>query len=203
MQHRINYTQKRPRKGKGNGIDIGKGIDKDVKEKVIKPLMAEYRPDQTQDAHDPMPVSSTASPQATGCLMQCVDCKRRLCDTEDLAFFKRINQQGGVEVHLMFKPENTMPETFIRSPVTEKGAMASWQCACGRKFGNTRTVGVKWAPMTAFKSSSVMLCGHRFTGRESEWPSRYNQSPFNAIKVRTRDTFLGLTLASRWLATGL
>ena len=72
---------------------------RDVKEKVIKPLMAEYRPDQTQDAHDPMPASSTASPQATGCLMQCVDCKIPLCGTEDLAFFKRVNQQGGVEVN--------------------------------------------------------------------------------------------------------
>ena len=52
-----------------------------------------------QDAHDPMPASSTASPQATGCLMQCVDCKILLCGTEELAFFKRVNQQGGVEVN--------------------------------------------------------------------------------------------------------
>ena len=88
------------------------------------------------------------------------------------------------------------PATFIRSSVTEKGARASWQCACGFKFGDTRAVAVKKAAMTAFKSSSVMLCGHRFTGRKSKWPSIYNQPPFNAIEVRTRDTFFGPTPAS-------
>jgi len=153
-----------------------------------------------QDAHEHalvlMPASSTASPQATGPLLQCVDCERPLCGTEDLAFFWRANKQGGVEVHLMLKPENKEPATFIRSPVTEKGAMTSWQCACGFKFGDTRAVAVGKAPMTAFKSSSVMLCGQRFTGRKSKWPSIYNQPPFNVIEVRTRDTFFGPTPAS-------
>ena len=140
--------------------------------------------------------SSTASPQATGRLLQCVSCERPLCGTEDLAFFWRASKQGGVEVHLMLKPENKEPATFIRSPFTEKGTMASWQCACGFKFGDTRAVAVKKAAMTAFKSSSVMLCGHRFTGRKSKWPSIYNQPPFNAIEVRTRDTFVGPTPAT-------
>ena len=148
-----------------------------------------------QDAHDqalaPMPASSTSSPQASGHLLQCIDCQRPLCGTEDLAFFWRANKQGGVEVHLMLKPENEKPATFIRSPVTEKGAMASWQCACGFKFGDTRAVAVKKAAMTAFKSSSVMLCGQRFTGRKSKWPSIYTKPPFNTIEVRTRDTFFG------------
>ena len=150
-----------------------------------------------QDAHEHalvlMPASSTASPQATERLLQCVNCERPLCGTEDLAFFWRANKQGGVEVHLMLKPENKEPATFIRSPVKEKGAMASWQCACGFKFGNTRAVAVQKSPMTAFKSSSVMLCGQRFTGSKSKWPSIYNQYPFNAIEVRTRDTFFGPT----------
>jgi len=137
----------------------------------------------------PMPASSTTSPQATGNLLQCVVCERPLCSTEDLAFFWRANKQGGVEVHLMLKPENKEPEPFIRSSVTQKGAMASWQCACGFKLGDTRAVGVKKAAMTAFKSSSVMLCGQRFTSRRSQWPSVYNQLPFNTIEVRTRDTF--------------
>jgi hypothetical protein len=153
-----------------------------------------------QDAHEHalvlMPASSTASPQATGPLLQCVDCERPLCGTEDLAFFWRANKQGGVEVHLMLKPENKEPATFIRSPVTEKGAMTSWQCACGFKFGDTRAVAVRKAAMTAFKSSSVMLCGQRFTGHKSKWPLIYNQPPFNVIEVRTRDTFFGPTPAS-------
>jgi len=126
-------------------------------------------------------------------ILQCRDCARRLCGTEDLAFFWRANSQGGVEVHLMLKPENKEPATFIRSPVMEKGATASWQCACGFKFGDTRPVGVNKASMTAFKSSSVMLCGQRFTGRKSKWPSIYDQPPFDAIEVRTRDTFFGST----------
>ena len=82
-------------------------------------------------------------PEITGNLLQCVVCERPLCGTEDLAFFWRANKQGGVEVHLMLKPENKEPAAFIRSPVTEKGAMASWQCACGFKLGDTRAVAVK------------------------------------------------------------
>ncbi len=62
--------------------------------------------------------------------------------------------------------------------------MAAWQCVCGFKFGDTRASAAK-----AFKSSSVLLCGQRVTGSKSKWPSIYNQSPFNAIEVRTRDTF--------------
>ena len=147
--------------------------------------------DQTKDATEHSASSTTASAQVTGHLLQCIMCQRPLCGTEDLAFFWRANKQGGVEVHLMLKPENQEPATFIRSSVTEKGAMASWQCTCGFKFGDTRAVAVKKAPMTAFKSSSVMLCGQRFTGRKSQWPSIYNKPPFNAIEVRTRATFFG------------
>jgi len=147
--------------------------------------------DRTQDATEHSPSSTTASAQVTGQQMQCIICQRPLCGTEDLAFFWRANKQGGVEVHLMLKPENEEPATFIRSSVTEKGAMASWQCTCGFKLGDTRPVAIKKAPMTAFKSSSVMLCGQRFTGRKSQWPSIYNKPPFNCIEVRTRETFFG------------
>ena len=94
-------------------------------------------------------------------------------------------------MHLMLKPEKQEPATFIRSLDTEKGAIASWRCKCGFKFGDTRAVAVKKAPMTAFKSSSVMLCGQRFPGKKSQWPSIYNKPPFNAIEVRTRETFFG------------
>ena len=117
---------------------------------------------RTRDATEHSPSSTTASAQVTGGLLQCIMCQRRLCAAEELAFFWRANKQGGVEVHLMLKPENQEPATFIRSPDTEKGAIASWQCTCGFKLGDTRAVAVKKAPMTAFKSSSVMLCGQRF-----------------------------------------
>ena len=128
--------------------------------------------------------------------MQCVECERPLCGTEDLAFFWRANKQGGVEVHLMLKPENQVPATFIRTLVNLDGAIASWKCTCGFKFGSTRAVAGRNAAMTAFKSSSVMLCGQRFPGRKSQWPSIYDRPPFNAIEVRTRDTFFGTTPAS-------
>ena len=147
--------------------------------------------DQTKDATEHSPSSTTPSAQVTERLLQCIMCQRPLCGTEDLAFFWRANKQGGVEVHLMLKPEIQEPATFIRSAVTEKGAMASWRCSCGFKLGDTRAVAVKKAPMTAFKSSSVMLCGQRFTGRKSQWPSIYNKPPFNAIEVRPRETFFG------------
>ena len=91
----------------------------------------------------------------------------------------------------MRKLENKEPATFIGSPFTEKGTMASWQCACGFKFGDTRAVAVKKAAMTAFKSSSVMLCGWRFTGGRSKWLSIFNQPLFNAIEVRNSGTFSG------------
>jgi hypothetical protein len=152
-----------------------------------------YAGDKHEYALALAPALSTDSPSAPGSLLQCSNCDRPLCTTEDLAFFQRVNKQQGVEVHLMLKPENKEPATFIRSPITEKGALASWLCACGFKLGDTRPVAVKKAPMTAFKSSSVMLCGQRFTGKKSKWPSVYNQPPFNAIEVRTRDTFLGPT----------
>lgn len=129
-------------------------------------------------------------------LMQCVNCARPLCDTENLAFFWRDNKQGGVEVHLMLKPEKDYPTTFIRAPSPAENAQISWQCECGFKFGDTRAIGFKFAPMTAFKSSSVILCGQRFPGRKSQWPKIYNSAPFNTIEVRTRATYSGATPAS-------
>ena len=91
----------------------------------------------------------------------------------------------------MLKPEREIPATFIRAPTPEKGAIASWLCTCGYKFGDTRAVAVRKAAMTAFKSSSVVLLGERFTGRKSKWPSVYDRIPFNAIEVRTRGTYFG------------
>ena len=152
------------------------------------PTHAGEAPEHT---HALLPASSTASPHAPGSKLQCCDCERPLCSTEDIAFFRRVNKQGGVEVHLMLKPENKEPATFIRAPIPEKGATSSWQCACGFNLGNTRPIAVNTAPMTAFKSSSVILCGQRFTNKKSQWPSVYKQPPFNAIEVRTRDTFFG------------
>ena len=124
-------------------------------------------------------------------LMKCSQCQRALCGLEHLTFFRRVNKQDGVEVHLMLKPEIEEPETFIRAAIADKGAVASWQCLCGFKFGDTRRVGVKKAPMTAFKSSSVILCGRRLPGQKSKWPSVYDQPPFETIEVRNRDPFLG------------
>ena len=96
----------------------------------------------------------------------------------------------------MLKPENEVPATFIAAPIPEKDAITSWQCACGVKCGDTRPVAVKKAPMTAFKSSSVMLCGQRFAGRKSKWVAVHNQPPFDAIEVRDRDTYFVRTPAS-------
>ena len=132
----------------------------------------------------------TAIATATG-LLQCIECERVLCNTEDLAFVWRCNKAECVEVYLMLKPENAVPATFIRSHLTEKQAMASWECECGFKLCNTRAVAVGKAAMTAFKSSSIMLCGERFLGQKSQWTSLYNQPPFNAIEVRSKDTFDG------------
>jgi len=99
--------------------------------------------DSLEHALAPMPASSTMSPQITGNLLQCVVCEHPLCATAGLAFFWRANKQGGVEVHLILKPEKKEPASFIRSETLEKGAMVSWQFACGFKFGDTRAVAVK------------------------------------------------------------
>ena len=96
----------------------------------------------------------------------------------------------------MLKPENPVPETFFKKPSLEKRAIASWECACGFKVGDTRGVAVRFAAMTAFKSGSVILCGQRFHGKKSKWPKIYDQPPFDTIEVRGRDTFHGPTPAS-------
>ena len=147
--------------------------------------------DQTRDATEHSSSSTTAGAQVSGRQMQCIKCERFLCGTGDLAFYWRRNVQGGVEVHLMLKPEKPEPATFIRSPITEPNATASRRCECGFRFGDTRPVAYRKGNMTAFKSSSVMLCGKRYPGKKSQWPSIYNKPPFNAIEVRTRDTFFG------------
>ena len=126
--------------------------------------------------------------------LQCPACQCSLCQTSDLAFFYRENEQGGVEVHLMLKPENDVPQAFRPCAELEPGAKMSWSCACGAKLGDTRPVAVKHAPMTAFKSASVMLCGYHLTGKKSQWPKVYNRPPFNCIEVRTRDTYFGTQL---------
>ena len=57
-----------------------------------------------------------------------------------------------------------------------------------------RPVAVSHAPMTAFKSASVMLCGRHFTGQKSKWPAVYKTPPFDCIEVRNRDTYFGMQL---------
>jgi hypothetical protein len=119
-------------------------------------------------------------------------CKRELCQAHSLCFFRRINPQGGVEVHLMLKPEAPVPPTFVRAPETEKGATQTLQCACGAKMGDTRPIGPSKASMTAFKSSSVMLHGQNHTAKKSMWPRIYDSPLFNDIEVRSRDSFHGI-----------
>ena len=124
--------------------------------------------------------------------LQCPMCKRELCQAHSLCFFRRINPQGGVEVHLMLKPEAPVPPTFVRAPEAEKGATQTWQCACGAKMGDTRPIGPSKASMTAFKSSSVMLHGQHHTAKKSMWPRIYDSPLFNDIEVRSRDSFHGI-----------
>ena len=140
----------------------------------------------------PQPPTAAPTPSTTSSLtLQCPACKRVLCQICDLAFFHRCNPQGGLEVHLMLKPEIKVPDTFVPAASLEKGALHSWSCACGAKLGDTRPIAVRHAPMTAFKSASVILCGHHFPGKKSKWPAVYNTPPFDCIEVRHRDTFSG------------
>ena len=97
-------------------------------------------------------------------------------------------------MHLMLKPEIKMPDTFVAAAPPEKGALHSWNCECGAKLGDTRPVAYRHAPMTAFKSASVMLCGRHFTGKKSKWPAVYKTPPFDCIEVRNRDTYFGMQL---------
>jgi hypothetical protein len=125
--------------------------------------------------------------------MQCPECDRVLCGTQELAFFRRVNKKLGVEVHLMLKPEPwpDMPPDIIKMSACDQGAVASWQCACGHKLGDTRNVGPRKAPMTAFKSSSVKLFGQHHKSKKSQWPRIYADPPFNGIEVRLWDEFHG------------
>jgi len=129
--------------------------------------------------------------------MQCPECDRILCGAQQLAFFRRINKHHGFEVHLMMKPELlqagaealSMPPAFILMPTCAQGAVASWQCACGHKLGDTRNVGPKRAPMTAFKSSSVKLFGQHHNNKKSQWPRIFANPPFDGIEVRDWEEF--------------
>ena len=130
------------------------------------------------DAAQPTTMPGTGS-------MQCPECNQVLCGTQELAFFKRVNKMQGLEVHLMLKPEiKDMPPDIILMPACEQGAVASWQCTCGHKLGDTRNVGPRKAAMTAFKSSSVKLFGQLHKSKKSQWPRIYAHPPFNGIEVR-------------------
>ena len=94
-------------------------------------------------------------------------------------------------MHLMLKPENKVPKTFRPADKLEPHAQQSWSCACGAKLGDTRAVAVGFAPMTAFKAASVILCGQHLPGKKSKWPTVYNKPPFDHIEVRHRDTYFG------------
>ena len=130
------------------------------------------------DAAQPTTMPGTGS-------MQCPECNQVLCGTQELAFFKRVNKMQGLEVHLMLKPEiKDMPPDIILMPACGQGAVASWQCTCGHKLGDTRNVGPRKAAMTAFKSSSVKLFGQLHKSKKSQWPRIYAHPPFNGIEVR-------------------
>ena len=134
----------------------------------------------------------TTSPSGSG--MQCPECNRLLCESEKLAFFARHNSGNGFEVHLMLKPEmvfEDMPTNLHLMRACAANAVASWQCACGHKVGDTRKVGPRKAAMTAFKSSSVKLFGKHYTNKKSQWPTIYADPPFNAIEVRQWGEFHG------------
>jgi len=130
------------------------------------------------DAAQPTTMPGTGS-------MQCPECNQVLCGTQELAFFKRVNKMQGLEVHLMLKPEiKDMPPDIILMPACGQGAVATWQCTCGHKLGDTRNVGPRKAAMTAFKSSSVKLFGQLHKSKKSQWPRIYAHPPFNGIEVR-------------------
>ena len=126
---------------------------------------------------------------STASTLQCPACRRVLCHSSDLAFFHRVNPAGGTEVHLMLKPEIDVPPAFKLAAAHKRGALQTWLCPCGTKLGDTRPVAVQHAPMTAFKSASIMLCGVHLQGKKSKWPAVYNHAPFDHIEVRTRATF--------------
>ena len=135
-------------------------------------------------------VQPTTSPRSLG--MQCPECDGFICSGEQLAFFARRNAAQGFEVHLMLKPELEPDDANLHlMPEVAANALASWQCACGHKLGDTRKVGPRKTPMTAFKSSSVKLFGRHYTNKKSQWPTIYTDAPFNVIEVRQWGEFHG------------
>ena len=181
-----------PSRGAAEHSSQGRGISSET---AIVPARTEQShvprglPDQSSHAERVEILANVTS----ALTMQCPACRITLCEAKDLAFFRRYNKQGGLEVHLMLKPERDVPETFKKDAVPQKGAIQSWSCACGTKLGDTRAVAVNKAPMTAFKSSSVILCNQQLAGKKSKWPAVYNTAPFDSIELRHRDTFFGLT----------
>ena len=136
-------------------------------------------------------VPTCCSPRGLG--MQCPECDGFICSGEQLAFFARRNAKRGFEVHLMLKPELEISSSanLHLMPEVAANALASWQCACGHKLGDTRKVGPRKTPMTAFKSSSVKLFGRHYTNKKSQWPTIYTNAPFNVIEVRQWGEFHG------------
>ena len=51
------------------------------------------------------PQAPTLGEALAGLTLQCPACKRVLCQTADLAFFRRSNKRGGHEVHLILPEE--------------------------------------------------------------------------------------------------
>ena len=96
-----------------------------------------------------------------------------------------------MEVHLVLKPENAIPQSLTLSPELKQKGAATRQCICGTDIGSTRSVGPNKTPMTAFKSSSVVLYGQHFGQKKSQWPRVYDTQPFNNIEVRGRSDFFG------------
>ena len=109
------------------------------------------------EAIDQQPLLTGAAEQGAKHVMQCPACKRVLCQSSDLAFFHRVNKAGRTEVHLMLKPENAVPPTFIAAAARfPSRGLQTWMCVCECVLGDTRPVADRHSVMTAFKPASVM-----------------------------------------------
>ena len=141
----------------------------------------EHQPSNPRTKDLPTPTASTADMS-----MQCSACDRIICDIENLAFWRHGSQAGGVDVHLILKPDIAdVPAFLCRMTKTENGAVASWQCVCGHKMGDTRNIGPKKAPTIVLKMTSVKLCGYHWhrASKNVKWSMVDAHPEFPAIEV--------------------
>ena len=58
--------------------------------------------------------------------LQCPLCRQELCQAHSVYF-----PDARVEIQLILTPDSSAPPKLMRVPVTERGALQTWQCACG------------------------------------------------------------------------